>query len=120
MKLSQKTTIKCLMLSFILILGSIAINACDFSYYVYEFKNNTDYTINVTVNKDYKMDEVDYGKSNVIQLGGKNSYMPSSAEITVDGGSGSLSFSWEAYYESYNEKIYTKVSGNTVTFEEIK
>jgi len=122
MNITWKTVIKLFLYGCVFV-SAVLFCACEASVFTYDFKNDTPYGINVYVNQNYTLvgkdgaSDTDKPKNEPIYLGGKGGYNPSSAEITVDGSS-SLDFYWKPAYSSDNGKIYSKVSGGSVTFKE--
>jgi len=83
----------------------------------YVFDNQSDYTIYVTLDKEYSTKGSD-GKftssgSNAFSVGGNS-------KTEVDVYSSSVDFSWTTYYESDNGYVYCVVSKNKATFRNSK
>jgi hypothetical protein len=131
MKITAKERITLCFLA-TLVFMPILFAACDEGSYLYPyaFKNETQYHIFISVNKNYKISvNKDYNnkdddtgaddtkddaisKDVLIEL---NSHTDIS--ITVHGES-ALDFQWTTNNAEHNSKIYSTVSGNTVTFRE--
>jgi len=106
---------------------TVLFSACSEDSYLfpYKFNNETQYTIYVTLDRNYKINTGDKENNETISnnvrimLSGKDSPENDSAvSITVLGVS-VLDFKWTAEHELDNVKIYSAVSGNSATFREL-
>ncbi|MDR2258610.1 MAG: hypothetical protein LBE14_05620 [Treponema sp.] len=95
-------------------------SACDASWeetwgpdYEYKFDNQTQYSITVTLNKNYKLSKEGGEESRELNLSSKSSR-------TVYIKSDSVDFKWAASYynSSYSRYIYPVTDGSKVTFKE--
>ena len=95
----------------LLFLGSCS----DIQSYGYAFKNETQYTITITVSRSYWIRQgetsVEKSKSDSIWLYGNSS-------VSITANSNDLGFQWTTNSPANNSKIYSDVSGHRVVFKE--
>jgi len=109
----------------LLIVLVIFLSACSIDNYLfsYIFKNETQYTIYVTVGDNYEIKENGgknaFNKSTPIVLDGIESPATSNEVLIQAKGASVLDFKWTAENEMDNIKIQSKVTGTSVTFREI-
>jgi hypothetical protein len=92
----------------------LVFSACDTplgGYWEYEFSNQTQYSITVSLNKKYKL-----AKEGAETDSGLDLYYKSSVTVYID--SDSVNFEWTAGYSEYNRHIYAETGGSKVTFRE--
>ena len=103
----------------LLLFTVVLFNSCGPMYYSYTFKNQTRYTIYVTVNNKYRI--TDNNSDTTDPTNSKNTpitlYNNSKVEI-YDVAKSPLDFKWTASYSDYNSLIYVTVNGTTATFKE--
>ncbi|MCL2185450.1 MAG: hypothetical protein FWB86_06325 [Treponema sp.] len=90
--------------------------SCDLVNYTYDFINETNHIITITVNKDYQIKEgedfTEYKKNQPILLYGYNTV--TIVVINTD----ALDFKWTAGSNSANSTISSIVDVNTATFKD--
>jgi len=84
-----------------------------FGSYQYEFDNQTQYSIYVTVDEEYKLST----DENALEHTGQFYLYANTTQILYSVSSDGLDFQWTASYWSNNRYIYT-VEGSKVTFKE--
>jgi hypothetical protein len=89
-------------------------NACNTplgEYWEYTFDNQTQYSIDVSLNKGYRLSKEGVDQDGILQVAGK-----SNKKIFIK--AGSVDFWWVSSSQNNNRYIYPITSGSTVTFKE--
>jgi len=95
---------------------AVIFSACseDSIYIAYTFNNQSNYTIYVTLSKEYSTKDSE-GKHT--SSGSKSISVSSNSKTEVDINAQSVDFSWTTYYESDNASVYCVVSNSKATFK---